>query len=254
LVFPPGGISLLLPPSIEKLIANAVSARELEWLPPIRLEYGKDHLRQTAHRLIHRAWVHDRLERVARMRPALVATVHALWSEDDLTSLLRELARDGVSVRNWQAILDRIAEWHAIRQWGRELPTPWRDHVLTHALAFVRIGLGCEIAYKASRQTSTIVVYLLDPTIERAVTAAARSDDIDDSILEACHKEFAYLPPTAMRPHILTALETRRAVQELLRTPCRREPHFGHAPCGTSVSVTLLPSMVILTSTSRFSY
>lgn len=42
LVFPPDGISLLLPPSIEKRIANAVLARKLEWPNPIKLEYGKD--------------------------------------------------------------------------------------------------------------------------------------------------------------------------------------------------------------------
>ena len=101
----------------------------------------------------------------------------------------------------------------------------------------MRIGLGREIAYKAARQTSTVVVYLLDPALERAVTDMARSDETADAILDACHAEFAQLPPTAAIPHVLTTIEARSAVQELLRWEFPRQSVLAHEELPPRINV-----------------
>jgi type III secretion protein V len=196
-----------------------------------------DHMRQVGYRLVHRAWVQDRLQRVALINPALVDMVRARWSDDDITRIVRDLRRDGVSVRNWRTILDRLAEWSTVRNAAPDIPAPSRAHALARPVAFVRIGLGREIAYKAARQTSTVVVYLLDPAIERAVTDATRSDEISDAILEGCRAEFAQLPPTAALPHILTTLEARSAVQELLRSEFPRQSVLAHEELPPQINV-----------------
>jgi type III secretion protein V len=197
-----------------------------------------DHLRQNGYGLAHRQWVRGRLRSLRSWCPALVTTVLARWSDDDITGLVRDLLLDGVSVGNWRAILDSLVELDAAKQEPSDLMPPWRKYAHDHPLAFVRIGLGRHIAHTAARQTCTVVVYLLDPAIERAVgTPSSLSSETAEAILEAFAQEMAALPPTAQRPHVLTVLEVRRPLQNLLRTRFPRISVIAHEELPPGVNV-----------------
>jgi type III secretion protein V len=122
-------------------------------------------------------------------------------------------------------ILERVVEWKSLRSELSE-GSPWIEYARQNPLAFVRMGLCDQIADKASRGTNTVVVYLLDPALEHAIRVG--SEGVDDTLLAACYEEFAHLPPTAARPYILTGLETRQAVQDLLRSEFPRYAVLAH--------------------------
>ena len=194
-----------------------------------------DHLRQTSHALVHREWVHGQLQKLRLAVPTLLSTVRERWSDDDLTGLLRALVREGVSIRNGRRILERLAELGVVR-W-EPTSNARRDRALAHPVAFVRAGLGHEIVYKAARQTNTVVVYLLDAGVERTAMEPVVSVQDHDAILRACHAEFAQLPPTAMRPSLLTIVEARQPLVDLLRAAIPRLSVLAHEelPPGTNV-------------------
>jgi hypothetical protein len=188
-----------------------------------------DHLRQNGCVLIHRTLVQERLRTLGWLYPTLVAATRAHWSDDEITGLLRGLLRDGVSIRDGRAILERLVELDAVRKDDAVAGNAWREYALEQPLAFVRIGLGNEIAYKAARQTNTVVVYLLDPAIERMISDTTSAlGERADAILRACDAELSHLPPTALRPHILTVMEVRRAFQDLVRLEFPRLSVIAH--------------------------
>jgi len=194
-----------------------------------------DHLRQSSHALVHRAWVQGQLQKLRWLVPTLLSTVRARWSDNDLTGLLRALVREGVSIRNGRRILERLAELGVVR--CEPTSNAGRDRALAHPVAFVRAGLGHEIAYKAARQTNTVVVYLLDAEVERTAMEPVVSVQDHDAILRACQAEFAQLPPTAMRPSLLTIVEARQPLVDLLRAAFPRLSVLAHEelPPGTNV-------------------
>jgi hypothetical protein len=194
-----------------------------------------DHLRQSGHALVHRAWVQGQLQKLRRLVPTLLSTVRARWSDDDLTGLLRALVRGGVSIRNGRRILERLAELDVVR-W-EPTSNAGRDRALAYPVAFVRAGLAHQIAYKAARQTNTVVVYLLDAGVERTAMEPVVSVQDHDAILRACQAEFAHLPPTAIRPSLLTIVEARQPLVDLLRAAFPRLSVLAHEelPPGTNV-------------------
>ena len=98
--------------------------------------------------------------------PALVKLAQSRRSDDDVTALVRALARERVSVQNLRAILEGMLDVDLAR--GGELKVAARaDSDARAALSQVRTALGAAIAHQAARGTDTIVVDLLDPAIER---------------------------------------------------------------------------------------
>ena len=185
-----------------------------------------DHVRHSGHTLVHRAWVQGQLEKLHWLVPTLLSTVRARWSDEDLTQLLRALVRDGVSICNGRRIFQRLAELGVTRR--EPTSNTMRDSALANPIAFVRAGLGHEIANKAARQTNTVVVYLLDAGVERTAMEPVVSVEDHDSILRACQAEFAHLPPTATRPSLLTIVEARQPLVDLLRAAFPRLSVLAH--------------------------
>jgi type III secretory pathway component EscV len=164
-------------------------------------------LRQSAHRLMTRDVARQMLEKLGMAFPVIEAAATAQLAEDDLVQVLRNLLLDGVSVRNLRRILELLLEYET----GVDPP-----HGLDR-VSFVRAGLADAIAHKVSRGTGTVVVYLLDPEIERAIAAAEPDTELAERFSEAVRTEVAMLPRTALTPAVLTESSARARVRELLR-------------------------------------
>jgi len=91
-------------------------------------------------------------------------------------------------------------------------------------VSFVRVGMKRSVANKFARGTQTLVVYLLDEKIEGLVLEyispegdlKERACNEDDAILDALKAELAYLPSTAQRPVILTMVNIRPHMLEII--------------------------------------
>jgi flagellar biosynthesis component FlhA len=132
---------------------------------------------------------------------------------ESLAPVLRELLASQVPVRNLRRILEIL-----IRQETEPASSTSPDRVTA-----VRHGLADAIASRASRQTNTAVVYLLDKEATRAV-AAMDGDESEDGagataarVAASLRAELAHLPPTAWVPIMLTSDETRAPLAHALR-------------------------------------
>jgi type III secretory pathway component EscV len=131
-----------------------------------------------------------------------------------LTPILRELLADGVSIRNLQLIIERLAKHQTAGDEVRSLDR----------LRFVRASLADAIAFKFGRGTETLVTYILDPDLEQAVAARHADaepfwpqDAVAARLCAAVRSEQSHLPPTAQRPVILTRDDVRLPVRRALR-------------------------------------
>ena len=199
-------------------------------------------LRQDGWRLVHRSGVQDQLRKLESVLPALVTIVRTRLSDDAITRVLRALIRDRTSVRNLRTILGRWLDYDALERTGLAGPagsSVSHDAALASALAFVRVGLGPEIAQKAARDTDTAVVYLLDSEIERltAHQSVQQLADKGDDILRAVRTELAYLPATAQVPSLLTFTESRATLQLLVASEFPRISVIAHEELPPGINV-----------------
>ena len=175
-------------------------------------------LRQNGWRTVHRNGARRLLAALDPVFPHLVEAVRHDFSDDEMAALLRVLIRERVSVRNLRAILEALVDFRLNR--ARSPEGQWDGYpTIDELLASVRIALGREIAHKASRHSSTVVVYLLDPALELMAANRSGVDAGDgDRILTALRTEMAHLPPTAQVPNVLTFADSRAALQRLIAT------------------------------------
>src|SRR5262245_6917873 len=192
------------------------------------------YLRRQAGALIVGAGVDYELERLgAAGYPELVRAARARFSISTLTQVLRELADDEINVRNLPAVLEALL---AIRG-GVTVDVVKRIVFTPYATAPCLLGpskpetleapelaecvrgqLKRLITYKYAKGATALVVYLVDPVIERRVCSAEKEplDDAERAELhDAIEEEVKGLPPSAQSPVILTALSTRRPLQQL---------------------------------------
>jgi type III secretion protein V len=156
------------------------------------------------------------IEKASSMSPPL-AQVLARSSLDkvDVTRVLRTLAAEEINIGNSIQILEILAERVHRSSRGSDAATVpnCRDLV-----ADVRAGLRRQLRAKYSRRTETVVVYLLDPQIEK-LAAATRGRGLDrrevDQVVGAVAAEMEFLPPTAQVPVLLTRRDLRPMIREL---------------------------------------
>jgi flagellar biosynthesis component FlhA len=164
---------------------------------------------------VDRTGVETQLRTLASAYPVLVETVGARCSADAVTAVTRALVRDRVSAQNLRGVLESLLDFDMAERSARGTNTP--PHASPEAVARVRVGLGPAIAHVAARRTDTVVVYLLDPAIERLASASDEEFDAQaEQILGALRNELAYLPPTAQVPCVLTAAASRHRLQRLI--------------------------------------
>jgi hypothetical protein len=171
------------------------------------------------------------LDKLALAFPALTEAARAHVPLDVLVTVLRDLLRDQLSVRNLRRILELL-----LRHDGAE-DSPGGDPV-----AFVRSGLSDATAFKLSPGSGTVVVYLLDPELERAVATRAgaladRGYGLHEEVSLAVRAEVGHLSPAVKRPALLTHDELRRPIREMLRAefPTMTVIGYGDLPSAANV-------------------
>jgi type III secretory pathway component EscV len=139
--------------------------------------------------------------------PLLDRLISTHLSVDRLAGLLRDLVREGVSIRNLRRILELVLR--------HELLAPPDSDLL----ASVRAGLADVITAKVSLATGSVNAYLVDAAIEDAVTNGAAASDAED-IIAAVRAEVDELPRAVALPAIVTRDAARAPLRTLL------EPEF----------------------------
>lgn len=172
-----------------------------------------------------------------RMRdfsPDLMSTLEAALPRDFVLQILRGLLAEGISVRDLSAIFEALLELRAVAHvdtgtlivfgppTGGVFPNAMKkqlselgaeDHV-----ELVRWSLKRYISHKYTRGGNTLVVYLVDPEIERLLASPGELEaSVEEPILAAVRSELGSLPPTAQAPVILTASEGRRRLRRVLQ-------------------------------------
>ncbi len=196
-------------------------------------------LRANSKCFLHLQAIQDQLDQLKLIYPALITAVNSKVPVIQITRALRALVAEEISIKNLKLILERLLEYnYSLAETSRrsatdntpttsEQPNDVRFNGSLDLLSFVRSGMKHQIGQKYSRGTRTIVVYLLDREIEELLlnhqslesgeTWRTKLDDRErDRILDAIRAEMAYLPPTAMRPAILTTADVRASLREII--------------------------------------
>ncbi|MES2772756.1 MAG: FHIPEP family type III secretion protein [Bacteroidota bacterium] len=166
--------------------------------------------------------------------PALVGLAMPESRIPIVTKVLRLLAKEKISIRNLKTIFEAVAGYgwvigddHRFIIFDERVPVPadtpdLRDDAELIA-GFVRTKLKKEISNKYSRGQGTLVVYLLDPAIEKIFCLAdsspvAEPANEDDRVLQAAGKELnnpvvsqqqtVVLTTQSVRPHFKRCIET----------------------------------------------
>lgn len=161
-------------------------------------------LRRQAPCLVQTRVVEDQLNSLRPAFPALIAAVLVRYSLTEITGVLRAMAADNLPLRHLTRILERMLEFSLLPNDGLDL------------VAFTRSGIPRANGHKFARTTSTIVVYLLDPKIEAALTQPM-DEQTAAAITQAVGNELARLPPTAQTPAVLTTARARPVLRKVLK-------------------------------------
>ena len=188
---------------------------------------------------VHRQVVQHALEQLEMSFPILVEAVQARFSIECVTQVLRALAAEEISIRNLRFILEGLLDYDYIITdplkfiiFDDRLPTyeqpsaAWLNHP-ANLCSFVRTGLKRYISHKYTQGQSTLIVYLLDPAIEevlanahaqqtRGIGEAELSVEEESRILDAVRAQVDTLPPSASPPTILTTVDARPALREII--------------------------------------
>jgi flagellar biosynthesis component FlhA len=207
-------------------------------------------LRQSAASLLPRRTVRARVQQLAPLYPALVKRARATVSDEQVTRIVRALVAERVPVHDLRTVLERLCDSEfGTADAGRGLILGDRTYDVygvgeeppEDAVSFVRSGLTRQIAGAAARGTRTLVVYLLDPALERPFESVGDdeppSDGMADTLLAALTRELAYLPPTALVPCLLTAGRARAGVRAAIKHRYPRVSVVAHEELPADLNV-----------------
>lgn len=176
-----------------------------------------DEIRRSAHLLFTAKALEQSLGTFKPSFPALVEGMDG--RSDALLPTLQSLLEDQVSIRDMPTICEQVMHYEALREENPDLDL----------VSAVRRGLVDAIAHQRTHGTGTLVVYLIDPVLERQIGEAATHPswpytDLGDEIGTILALELGHLPPTARAPVILTRDEIRPALRNAVRI---RQPRMA---------------------------
>jgi hypothetical protein len=172
------------------------------------------------------------LLRLEPFAPELVAATRARVPSQTLVRILRGLVSEQVSIRDLQTIASALIMVEAsVPVDGRrlvcftQLGTTYvtgpvrsvRELSPEDYVEVARRSLKGALSEKLARGTGTLVVYLLDPQIERRLGASSELSAQDrEKLVAGVQAEAAHLPPTAQVPVLLVASDVRARLQQAL--------------------------------------
>jgi flagellar biosynthesis protein FlhA len=198
--------------SRDKELAEALGYTVVDHATIIATHLG-ELLRTNAHKLLGRQEVQHLLDVLARTAPKLVDdVVPNLLSLGDVVRVLRNLVREGVSVRDMRTILESLAELSAQTKDPEQLTE------------LVRERLGSHITSRLRAADGTVTALALDPRLEEVLRrslrdiAAGTGGALDPELLRGlatnAEKAVAKAGATAL-PCIIAPPDLRRYVRAI---------------------------------------
>lgn len=182
--------------------------------------------RRMAGAFVNRQLVDRYLELLSPAFPNGLAAVLKVVSRDAIAQVLRALLEEEISIRNLRRILE-VLTLPEVRIRADlspyicfEPPAVGRAQlqvngsVIDRHLCRVRSAMKRYISHKFTRGQSTLVVYLLESTLEKRLTnLRPLSTREHAALVEAVADEIGNLPPSAPQPAILTTASIRLRLQ-----------------------------------------
>jgi FHIPEP family len=216
-------------------------------------------LRENSACFLDQRAVQTHLSQLEQAFPALVKAVQAKVSIERLTRVLRSLIAEELSIRNLRLLLEWTLDYDYIvtdpsrfiifddRVPVYEMPDQVQPNDATTLTAFVRTGMKRYISHKYTRGRSTLVVYLIDPEIEKALSGHRASElgergrtppveTVRDRTLEAAREELQGLPLSST-PAVLTTVEVRSALRDLLAPEFPRVPVLAYQELSPDLNI-----------------
>lgn len=184
--------------------------------------------RAQAGALIDHGAVTSELDRFRQVQPILTSSIQESLPLSRFTRLLRSLLDERVPVRDLRQLAQELSD-RAVSG------LPESDDQL-HALA--RLAYAGQISSQLTVRGS-IVVYLLDPSLEEGVMATdqATASDASDALVAAFDAEIRTLPHNATRPLLLTTQSARLPVRRAIATAWPRVPVLCYQELDPAVNV-----------------
>jgi flagellar biosynthesis protein FlhA len=221
---PTFGMPALWIPQRDKELGEALGYTVVDHATIMATHLGET-LRINAHRLLGRQEVQHLLDVLARTAPKLVDdVVPNMLPLGDVARVLRNLVREGVSVRDLRAILEALAE----------LSTQTKDPEQLTELVRERLALHITARFKAA--DGTVSALTLDPRIEHMLrtslseiasgTGGALDPDVLRALTARAESSLATFGASASNPLVVTAPDLRRYVRAIVE---RKVPQLSVA-------------------------
>jgi hypothetical protein len=215
-------------------------------------------IRRMADRLLGVEDVEYKLAQLKDAFPELVRAATERYSVGDLTRVLRGLVREGVSIRDMLAILERLLRYEAIpvdsnryvvfddRIALEEGTPPESARGWANYREFVRSGLKYYIGRKYAQYYDRLSVYLIDQELEaRAEATNGRPADThagfigteQEAFWDAVWAEVGDVAATRTRPVILTRSSARAAIRELIAPELPDLPVVAYSELPPNVNI-----------------
>jgi flagellar biosynthesis component FlhA len=216
---------------------NLPTFQELCWNAWDYLKFCLKHdLQEQAPAFIYTQNVQARLDRLTPTQGALITAVRSKQSLEEVTSLLRTLAQQGISTRTLVPILERWLDTvflaanssksglidYSLTYIGPILEI-MRESSADYLASFIRSGLTRSIANTFFPGATSIDAWLLDPSIETTIAQKLQqheqvvfSDSEIDRILDMLHTKVATLSTIDIPPLILVQMYARSTVQDMV--------------------------------------
>jgi flagellar biosynthesis protein FlhA len=211
-------------PQREKELAEALGYTVVDHSTIIATHLGEV-LRTNAQRLLGRQEVQHLLDVLARTAPKLVDdVVPALLSLGDVARVLRNLVREGVSIRDLRSVLEALAELSGQTKDPEQLTELVRERLAPHITARFKGTDG------------TVAALTLEPRIEQMLrnslheiangTGGALDPDVLRNLTAKAEASLASFTARQASPLIVTAPDLRRYVRAIVE---RKVPQLAVA-------------------------
>jgi type III secretion protein V len=164
--------------------------------------------------------VRSYLDQLSSVAPALVSVVRNRIPGGRLTSALRALAAEGISIRNMKLILESALleddDAFAVRAQDES-----RLDADSNLAAVIRMGLRRYLSYKFANGRPSLPVYILDPSLEEALIACQEgrktlSEVEREAVLDSVRALVGNEPLLAGPVAILTRVAARGTLRQAL--------------------------------------
>jgi flagellar biosynthesis component FlhA len=191
-------------------------------------------LRGHAGCFVDRQWIERATSTLGQLFPEVVAATDGAASPAQVTTLVRSLLDEGISVADLPLILEVLLEYSE----GHDPTIP--------ADAFIRARLRRAVIrrWSASRSHESLLAYLLASDVAAALTGDDGNGGLPeqerDALLDALQEEADFLPSGFGVPVLVTSPPARRALRNIVATEFPRMGVLSHTELPATTALHIL--------------